>query len=86
MLSDIAKINQEFTQGTPAYQQDPNLVNLHNLNNLMKQYNIKSLNSMVFTDWEIKEKKVTAMEILLLVACLVVGGLVTSFTFVWGII
>ena len=86
MLTDIAKINQEFAEGTPAYQKDPNLVNLHNLNNLMKQYNIKSLNSMVFTDWEIKEKKITTMEILLLVASLVVGGVVTCFTFVWGII
>ena len=67
-------------------QNNPNLANLHSLNNLMKQYNIKSLNSMVFTDLEIKSKKPTAMEILFLVGSFTVGILVTVFTFLWGII
>ncbi|MBR4003237.1 MAG: CPBP family intramembrane metalloprotease [Clostridia bacterium] len=87
MLTDIAQINKEFNEGDPVYQNDPNLANLHNLNNLMKQYNIKSLNSMVFTDLEMKERrKSTLFEILLLVSCFVVSGLVTAFTFIWGII
>ena len=87
MLSDIAQINKEFNAGDPVYQNNPNLANLHSLNNLMKQYNIKSLNSMVFTDLELKERrKSTLFEIMLLVSCFVVGGLVTAFTFIWGII
>lgn len=86
MLTDIAKINQEFSQGSTQFQNDSNLANLHNLNKLMKQYNIKSLNSMVFTDLEIKSKKPTAMEILFLVSSFTIGVLVTVFTFLWGII
>ena len=82
-----SSINKEFNEGDPVYQNNPNLANLHNLNNLMKQYNIKSLNSMVFTDLEMKERrKSTLFEILLLISCFVVSGLVTAFTFVWGII
>ena len=86
MLTDIAKINQEYNQGLPEYQNNPNLANLHNLNNLMKQYNIKSLTSMVFTDLEIKTNKSTATEKILLISMFTIGILVTVFTFIWGII
>ncbi|MBQ9792865.1 MAG: CPBP family intramembrane metalloprotease [Clostridia bacterium] len=86
MLSDIAKINQEYNEGNPNYQNNPNFMNLHNLNTLMSQYNIKSLSSMVFTDLEVKAKKTTAYEKILLISIFTVGILVTVFTFIWGII
>ena len=85
MLSDIAKINQEYNEGNPNYQNNPNLMNLHNLNTLMSQYNIKSLSSMVFTDLEVKSKKANAYEKLLLITIFTIGILVTVFTFIWGI-
>lgn len=86
MLSDIAKINQEYNAGNVDYQKNPNFMNLHNLNTLMSQYNIKSLSSMVFTDLEVKSKKTTPYEKILLISIFTVGILVTVFTFVWGII
>lgn len=86
MLTDIAKINQEYNEGLPEYQNNSNLANLHNLNNLMKQYNIKSLSSMVFTDLEIKTNKPTITEKILLISVFTIGILVTVFTFIWGII
>lgn len=85
-INDIAKINQEYNQGSSIYQNNPNLVNLHQLNSLMQQYNFKSLNSMVFTDLEIRTKKVTPIEKLGIISCFIVGGLVTIFTFIWGVI
>ena len=85
-INDIAKINQEYNQGSSVYQNNANMVNLHQLNSLMQQYNIKSLNSMVFTDLEIRTQKVTAIEKLAIISCFVVGGLVTIFTFIWGVI
>ena len=85
MLSDIAKINQEYNEGNPNYQNNPNFMNLHNLNTLMSQYNIKSLSSMVFTDLEVKSKKANAYEKLLLITIFTIGILVTVFTFIWGI-
>ena len=86
MLTNIAQINKEFNEGG-VYQNNPKLANLYNLNSLMTQYNIKSLKSMVFTDLEMKERqKVGLFEILLLTSCFVVAGLITVFTFIWGII
>ena len=84
-MKDIAKINQEYDKGG-VYQNNPNMVNLHQLNQLMGQYNFKSLNSMVFTDLEIRTQKSTALEKIALISCFVVGILVTVFTFIWGII
>lgn len=85
-LIDVAKINQEYNSGSSVYQKDANMVNLYQLNQLMGQYNIKSLNSMVFTDLEIRTQKPTSIEKIALISCFVVGILVTAFTFIWGII
>ena len=86
MLFDIAKINQEYKNGTLDGAGDQNLFNLYNLNNLMGEYNIKSLNSMIFTELEKKTKKLSAYEIILLVGCFLVSGLTTAFTFIWGLL
>lgn len=85
-INDIARINQEYNSGASVYQNNSNMVNLHQLNALMGQYNIKSLNSMVFTDLEIRTQKATLIEKLGIISCFVVGVLVTAFTFIWGII
>ena len=85
-LIDVAKINQEYNSRNSVYQKDANMVNLYQLNQLMGQYNIKSLNSMVFTDLEIRTQKPTHIEKIALISCFIVGILVTAFTFVWGII
>ncbi len=86
MLTDIAKINKEYEENSQTYAGNGNFANLYSLNNIMSEYNIKSLSSMVFTEMEIKPKPTTNIEKLLLISCFVVGGLVTAFTFIWGII
>jgi len=86
MLGDIAKINKEYSQGNEAYQNDYNLNNLYNLNALMSEYNIKSLNSMVFTDIETKSKQTTPYEKLAIVSCFAIGIIITAFTFIWGVL
>ena len=52
----------------------------------MSQYNIKSLNSMVFTEVESKTQKTTTYEKILLISTFVLGSLITAFTFIWGVI
>lgn len=86
MLNDIAEINKEYSGNSDALQQNQNLYNLYNLNNLMSQYNIKSLNSMVFTEMENKTQKTNAYEKILLISSFVLGGVITVFTFIWGVI
>ncbi|MBQ3047653.1 MAG: CPBP family intramembrane metalloprotease, partial [Clostridia bacterium] len=80
MLKDIADINKEYETNQESLQQDQNLANLYNLNTLMSQYNIKSLNSMVFTELEIKTQKATAYEKILIISTIILGGIVTAFT------
>jgi len=86
MLKDIADINKEYSGNQDALQQNQNLANLYNLNTLMNQYNIRSLNSMVFTELENKTIKPTAYEKILIISTFVLGGLITAFTFIWGVI
>ena len=86
MLKDIADINKEYSDNNQTLQQNQNLYNLYNLNNLMSQYNIKSLNSMVFTEMENKTQKTTVYEKILLISSFVLGGIITIFTFIWGVI
>lgn len=85
MLISIEEINKEYNNSSEL-SHNYNLNNLHNLNSLMKEYNIKGLNSMVFTELENRSQKLTAGEIILIVSCFVIGGLITSFTFIWGLI
>ena len=85
MLDDIAKINKEYNSNE-TLNTNQNVSNLYNLNSLMSQYNIKGLSSMVFTELEIKKTKLSTIERILLIFCFVVGGLVTAFTFIWGML
>lgn len=85
MLQDIANINKEYNT-TNTFANDQNMVNLYNLNSLMSQYNIKSVNSMVFTELESKSRKPSAFELVLIIGCFVLGGLITCFTFAWGLL
>ncbi|NCB48122.1 MAG: CPBP family intramembrane metalloprotease [Clostridia bacterium] len=86
MLSDIAEINKEYSSSPENFNQDQNFMNINNLNKLMGKYNIKGLNSMVFTEVENKKQKPTASEVVLIVATFLVGGFITLFTFIWGIL
>lgn len=86
MLTDIANINREYNPNNPFYQNNSNLMNLQFLNNLMKQYNIKDLNSMIIPETEVKRVKPNIFQIVLITACVVTGALVTLSTFLWGII
>lgn len=84
MLIDISNIDRTYdvTQNV----KNKNLINIQRINDLMKEYNIKSLNSMVFTDLESKGRRMTGFEKLLLFGIITLGSLVTVSTFVWGIL
>lgn len=84
MLADISNINRQYQSGNVIMTK--NMVDMYNLNKLMGDYNIKSLNKMIFTDLESRPRKLEKMEILFLVACIVVGGFVTLSTFIWGVL
>jgi membrane protease YdiL (CAAX protease family) len=86
MLGDIAEINHEYSQNPQTFSDDKNFMNIRNLEKLMKDYNIKSLNKMVFTELESEKKKCSPCEIVLIVASFLVGGLITVSTFIWGIL
>lgn len=86
MLSDIQAMNVEISSFPQAYGGNANLLNLHFLNKLMAEYNIKGLESMIFTDFERKPVKSSTFEKVCIVSCLVLGILVTICTFAWGII
>ena len=83
-LIDIARLNSESSS---AYHMgNKNLITIYDLNRIMAQYNIKSLNSMIFTDIESKGRKLSWDEKFALVACILVGAIVTVSTFIWGVI
>lgn len=86
MLNDISAIRKEYSASPETFNNDANFMNLHEINNLMGEYNIKSLKSMVFTDLENKKVKPTAREIVVISACAILGGLITLFTFIWGVL
>ncbi len=86
MLGEIADINKQLNPNNPYLQNNSNLMNLQFLNNLMKQYNIKDINTMVLPETEIKRTKPNAFQITMIVACIVLGVITTVFTFVWGIL
>ncbi len=84
MLIDVAKINSEYPE--TFYSGDKTMINIYDLNRIMSQYNIKSLNSMIFTDIESKGRRLTWDERFALIACVAVGTIVTFSTFIWGVI
>ncbi len=86
MLSDIAEINKNFATEPERFNFDENFLNIRNLNALMGEYNIKNLNSMVFTELEVRQQKLSAGEKVLFVATGLVGVSITVFTFIWGIL
>lgn len=86
MLTDIADINKEYNSSPETFSSNRNFMNLKSLNKLMGEYNIKSLNSMIFTEVENKKQKPKAIEVVLIVATCLVGGLITLSTFIWGIL
>lgn len=81
-LQDVAVINKDVITSGGSNQ----MINMYQINQLMMQYNIKSLGSMIFTDIESKGRKFDMAEKLMLIATIVVGSLVTISTFIWGII
>lgn len=86
MLNDIAQINKDYAESPQAFGADENFLNIRNLNRLMGEYNIKNLNSMIFTELEVRQQKLSAGEIVLFVASGLVGVSITIFTFIWGIL
>lgn len=82
MLIEINNLNSSMK----SMQDDPNLVNIYSVNKLMEDYKIKSLNNMVFSDLEVKKQKLKPIEIVAISGCLVLSGLITVFTFLWGVV
>lgn len=83
MLKEIVEINRQY-MGTSGV--GTNFNNAYYLNAFMTQYNIKSLNSMIFSESEIKGKNPTAFEGAIIFSCFVIGTLITAFTFIWGVL
>ncbi len=83
-LIDIARLNSDYTD--TFHLGDKTMITLHDLNKIMHQYNIKSLNSMIFTDIEKRGRKLYWDERFALLACILVGTIVTFSTFIWGVI
>lgn len=83
-IIDIARLNSDYSD--TFHLGNKNMISLHDLNRIMAQYNIKSLNSMVFTDIERKGRKLGWDERFALYACIFVGVIVTISTFIWGVI
>ena len=86
MLSEIQAMNNEISSFPQSFGGNGNLLNLHFLNRLMNEYNIKGLESMIFTDLEQKPVKSSTFEKVCLASCFVLGVLVTISTFAWGIL
>ena len=86
MLNDISQINKEYQSPNSKIERNKNLINMYEVNKLMGEYNIKSLNSMVFTDIENKGRKLDKFEIISLVSCIVIGTIITISTFIWGVL
>lgn len=86
MLDEIVDINKTLNPNDPYVQNNSNLMNLQFLNNLMKQYNIKDINTMVLPETEIKRTKPNVFQIVMISACIVLGAVTTIFTFVWGLL
>ncbi len=86
MLCEIQAMNNEISTFPQNFGENKNLLNLHFLNRLMNEYNIKSLETMIFTDLEQKPIKSTPFEKVCMLSCFVLGVLVTISTFIWGIL
>ena len=86
MLQYIVKLNNTTIDKTTFSKNDENLLNMQMINKLMGEYNIKSLNNMVFTDIESKGTKLVYLEKIFLIGCVLLGSLVTLSTFIWGLI
>ena len=86
MLCEIQAMNNEISTFPQNFGENKNLLNLHFLNRLMNEYNIKSLETMIFTDLEQKPIKSTPFEKVCILSCFVLGILVTISTFIWGIL
>ena len=86
MLCEIQAINKEISTYPQNFGGNTNLLNLHFLNRIMNEYNIKGLETMIFTDLEQKPIKSTPFEKVCMLSCFVLGVLVTISTFVWGIL
>ncbi len=83
-LIDVVNLNSDFSD--TFHNGNRKLINIYELNRIMSEYNIKSLNNMIFTDIEKKGRKLSIDEILALTACILVGAIVTVSTFIWGVI
>jgi len=86
MLTEISEINKEYKTTPQVFTDDSNFMNIKNIKKLMSQYNIKNLNSMIFTELESKTRKLYPKEKILMASTFLLGGLVTVFTFIWGIL
>jgi hypothetical protein len=89
LFTTVKKINEEAGAVPPAMSVgDGYLQNLAMLNSMLMDYNVKgtAIDSSVFTVAENKYHKPTLMESILFYGAIVLGGLVTVFTFIWGIL
>lgn len=89
LFTTVKKINEEAGTTPPAMSVgDGYLQNLAMLNSMLMDYNVKgnTMESNVFSVAENRYHKPTLMESVLFYGAIVLGGIVTIFTFIWGIL
>ena len=79
VFNDIARIDTDANSTKSDY-----LKNLATLNAMLTQHNLNKPTNLVFTVQENTYNKPSAIESLLLFSILLLGSIVTIFTFVWG--
>lgn len=89
LFKQVAKINQENGAENPQmFAGDGYLQNLAMLNSMLRDYNVKNvgMETNVFSTAESKFHKPTFLDNVFFYGAIVLGGLVTVSTFIWGIL
>ena len=89
LFTTVKKINEEAGTTPPAMSVgDGYLQNLAMLNSMLMDYNVKgtTIDQNVFSVAENKYHKPTLMESVLFYGAIILGGIVTVFTFIWGLL
>lgn len=89
LFTTVKKINEEAGTTPPAMSVgDGYLQNLAMLNSMLMDYNVKgtTIDQNVFSVAENRYHKPTLMESVLFYGAIILGGIVTVFTFIWGLL
>ena len=77
----LMRINPKVNPFSNTY-----LNNLEQINELLIQYNVKESKELIFTKEEQEHHKALPLEKVFIISSIVLGVMVTIFTFVWGIL